>query len=228
MGDAHPAEHDMIAFAELVNIEAETGAHIAQGCEPGGLGTDEIVVRGELDVCGFTLERADLDACPFGERGVIAEIVATRCFRPAMRLQQGGKTESLRGLHQAHARAVDRVGHAACCIVGFDGVSHADDGDGRSARACGGDRPRNEGRGRERPGRIVHQHEVGSVSLQCLEAGTHGGLPQCSPVHRRQQIEADARRLEQGGVIGMDHRLHEGDRIMPSEEGEARADHRLA
>jgi len=38
MGDAHPAEHDMIAFAELVNIEAETGAHIAQGCEPGGLG----------------------------------------------------------------------------------------------------------------------------------------------------------------------------------------------
>src|SRR5215467_15476135 len=26
----------------------------------------------------------------------------------------------------------------------------------------------------------------------------------------------------------MDHRLHEGDRIMPSEEGEARPDHRLA
>src|ERR1700730_14923422 len=26
----------------------------------------------------------------------------------------------------------------------------------------------------------------------------------------------------------MDHRLHEGDRVMPSEEGEARADHRLS
>src|SRR5258707_15099402 len=64
MGDAHPAEHDMIAFAELVNIEAETGAHIAQACEPGALGTAEIVVGGELDVCGFTLEPADLDACP--------------------------------------------------------------------------------------------------------------------------------------------------------------------
>jgi hypothetical protein len=53
-------------------------------------------------------------------------------------------------------------------------------------------------------------------------------LPQCSPIHRGQQIEASARCLEQGGIIGMDHRLHEGDRIMPSEEGEARPDHRLA
>src|SRR5260370_1452158 len=66
-GDAHPAEHVPIAFAELVNIEAKTGAHIAQACEPGGLGTDEIVVGGELDVCRFTLQLADFAACPFGQ-----------------------------------------------------------------------------------------------------------------------------------------------------------------
>ena len=37
MRDAHAAEHDVIAVAELVDVEAEAGAHIAQGCELGRL-----------------------------------------------------------------------------------------------------------------------------------------------------------------------------------------------
>src|SRR2546429_8587418 len=57
MRDAHAAEHNMIAVAELVDIEAKTGAHIAQGCETGRLGAHEIVVGGEFHISGFTLER---------------------------------------------------------------------------------------------------------------------------------------------------------------------------
>src|SRR5262249_24845606 len=68
----------------------------------------------------------------------------------------------------------------------------------------------------------------GAVRLQCLEAGAHGGLPRGPAVHRRQQIEARASCPEQGGIIGMDHGLHERDSAVASEGGQARPDDRLA
>src|SRR5262249_33846517 len=113
MGNAHAAEHDMIAVAELVNVEAKTGAHIAQAREGAPSRGTKIPVGGEFPFPGSPPKRAALAAAPSGEGGVTAKIVATRRFRPAMRLDEGGKIKSLRGLHQAQMRAVDRAGHAA-------------------------------------------------------------------------------------------------------------------
>ena len=66
------------------------------------------------------------------------------------------------------------------------------------------------------------------MRLQCLEAGAHGGLPRGPAVNRRQQVEARARCPEQGGIIGVDHGLHQGDSAMAGEGGKARPDDRLA
>ena len=101
MRDAHAAEHDVIAVAELVDVEAEAGAHIAQGCKLGRFSAAEIIVGGELHVPGLTLERGDLEARPFGERGVVGEIVTPCGGGPPMRIEKGGKAECLRGLHHA-------------------------------------------------------------------------------------------------------------------------------
>src|SRR5207344_1806860 len=75
--DAHATERDVIAVSELMDIEAETGAHIAQGCKLGHFSADEIIVGGDLHVPSVTLERGDLEARPFCERGVIGEIVTS-------------------------------------------------------------------------------------------------------------------------------------------------------
>ena len=43
-----------------------------------------------------------------------------------------------------------------------------------------------------------------------------------------QEVEPGHRRLVERGVIGMDHRLHRRNLIVPGQGGKARADHRLA
>ena len=43
--DAHAAEHDVIAVAELVHVEAEAGAHVAERGELRRFGAGEILVR---------------------------------------------------------------------------------------------------------------------------------------------------------------------------------------
>ena len=43
MRDAHAAEHDVIAVAELVHVEAEAGAHVAERGELRGFGAGEIL-----------------------------------------------------------------------------------------------------------------------------------------------------------------------------------------
>ena len=66
----------MIAVAELVHVEAEAGAHVAELGEFRRFGAGEILVGGELHVGCLPLEGRDLQAGPFGERRVVGEIVA--------------------------------------------------------------------------------------------------------------------------------------------------------
>jgi hypothetical protein len=47
-------------------------------------------------------------------------------------------------------------------------------------------------------------------------------------VDRRQDIDARHRRLEERGIIAVDHRLDGRDFIVPRQSGKARPDHRLA
>ena len=112
MRDAHAAEHDVIAVAELVDVEAEAGAHVAERGELGRFGAGEILVGGELHVAGLALERGHLESGPFGQRGIVGEILAAGRLRAPMRLEQGRKAEGLRRLHDAQMRAVERAGDA--------------------------------------------------------------------------------------------------------------------
>jgi hypothetical protein len=47
-------------------------------------------------------------------------------------------------------------------------------------------------------------------------------------VDRRQEIDARDRRLEERGIIAMDHRLDNRNSIVSRQSGKARADHRFA
>ena len=228
MRDAHAAERDVIAIAKLVDIEAETGAHIAQGCKLGHFSAAEIIVGGDLHVPSLTLERGDLEARPFGERGVVGEIVTPRGGGPLVRIQKGGKAECLRGLHHAQVSSVDRAGHATCRVDGLDGVRDGDHRHRRATRARGRDRTRDQGVRRKRPRGIVHQHKVRAMTLQCLEAGANGGLSGSAAMDRRQEIEARNRRLEERGIIAVDDWLDRRDSAVPRQRGQARPDHRLA
>jgi hypothetical protein len=87
MRDAHAAEHHVIAVAELVYVEAEARAHVAQGRELGRLGAGEIVVGSELHVCGLAFEGRHFEAGPFGERGIVGEVRTAGGKGPPMRVE---------------------------------------------------------------------------------------------------------------------------------------------
>ena len=125
----------MIAIAELVDIEAKASAHIAQGRKLGHLGAAEVIVCGQLHVPSLTLEGGDLEARPFGERGVVGKIIAPCGGGALVRIEEDGKAERLRGLHHAQLRSVDRAGYAAGRIDGFDGVRNRNHRHRRAARA---------------------------------------------------------------------------------------------
>ena len=108
--DFHAAEPDMIAGDELVNVGAEPGADIAEVGQVCGFCAQEILRRGELHVAGFAGEGRDRHPGPFGERGVVGEIVARGLQRAPVRVDDRGKSEGLRRLHRAQQRAVERAG----------------------------------------------------------------------------------------------------------------------
>jgi hypothetical protein len=74
----------------------------------------------------------------------------------------------------------------------------------------------------------MHQHQVGSMRLQRLEAGANGSLARCTARHRREQGEPIGRRPEQIGVVGMNDRLDRGNFRMARQPGEAQPDQRFA
>ncbi len=176
----------MIAVAELMNVEAEAGANVAEFGKLCGFRAGEVVVGGELHVGGFSLEGDDLEPGPFGQRGIVGEIVpARRCGAP-VRIQYGFEGERLRRLHEAQLRAVDRAGHDA---RGIDGLDRVGDRDGRNGCAVLSAQPSiaraiNALRGK-RPGRVVDQHHVGLGRGQRLQAGADRGLPRRAARYRR-------------------------------------------
>ena len=56
MRDADAAEHDVVAVAEGVNVEAGADAQVGEAREPLRLGAGEIVVGGQLGVARFAGE----------------------------------------------------------------------------------------------------------------------------------------------------------------------------
>src|SRR5262249_19791490 len=129
MRDAHAPEHHMITVPETVYVEAEPGAHVAQGCELRGLGARKIVVGREFDVLCFTREGGALRPGPWGERGVVGEAGGARRFCAPVRVEKGGKAKRLRRLHHAQSSAVERTRDATRRI---DALYRLGDGENRN------------------------------------------------------------------------------------------------
>ena len=132
MGDAHAAEHDVIAVAELVHIEADAGAHVAQGCELGRLGAGEIVLGGELHVCRLALERATFR--PAHSASAASSVKSSRPAASARRCasSRAAKPKACGVCTRRRWRAVDRAGHEAAGIDRLDRVGDRNDRDRRA------------------------------------------------------------------------------------------------
>src|SRR6185369_5909334 len=99
--DAHAAEPDMIASDELMDIKAEAGANIRKRRDLRSLRAREILRGRELHVAGLAFKSCHAMARPFGERGIVGEVLTTGRRRAPMRLEQQVEAEGLRRLHHS-------------------------------------------------------------------------------------------------------------------------------
>ncbi len=143
---ANAAEHDVIAVAELMDVEAEAGPDVAEFRKLDGFCTGEVFVRGELHVGGFSLEGDDLEPGPFRKCGIVGEIVPARRRGTPVRIQYSVESKGLRRLHKPQLRAVERAGHDAGGIDGLDRIGDRDGRNGCAGLRRGFDRPRDQRR----------------------------------------------------------------------------------
>ncbi len=211
MRDADAAERDVIAGTEGVHVDAGAGAHVAKRRKLHGFGAREIVRVGDLDVAGLAGKDADLEAGPFGERGVVGEILAACRGRAAMGASSAGEGEALRRLHQPQRVAVERPVDPAVGIDGLDRIGDRQRRDRRAASFGRRDRARHQRGAGERPGGVVDQDDVGLARSERLEPGAHRSLPGGAAEYRRQNVEPGRRGLELRHIFGVDDRLYEAD-----------------
>ena len=154
---------------------------------------------GDLDVAGLAGEHRDFHAGPFGERGVVGEIVAASRGGAAVRVEQRREGEALRRLHQRAAcrgRASCRRGRAASTRL--DRVGHRQRRD-RRAGSLRPPRSRATTSAALANGRAASWISTmsGLRAAQRLEAGAHRGLPGRAAKDRR-QADRDAGRRSVG------------------------------
>ena len=119
MRDADASEHDMIAVAESVHVEAVAGADVGKRRHAQGFGANEIVVGRKLHIGSLASENSDTMAGPFGERGVVGKVLAAGRRRATMRVDDQIKGKRLRCLHDAQPTAIERFDDALVLIDFF-------------------------------------------------------------------------------------------------------------
>ena len=122
MGNAHPADHDVIAVPEGVNVITRCGPYIPECAERREFSAGEIVRRGQFDVAAFAFEDRHRKPRPFGQRRVIGEAVEAFGRRPAMRREQCVEGKCLRGLHGSEPVSIKGLDHDARSVNGLDGI----------------------------------------------------------------------------------------------------------
>src|SRR5215510_3051030 len=122
--NAYPAEGDVIARSERVDVQSRSDANITERGKLLTFHAQKILSRRELDVARVTLEHADLHAGPFGQGSVVGKILAALRCRATMRVEQGRKAKCLRCLHEPDRAAVDRCFNGAGRVDTLDGVRH--------------------------------------------------------------------------------------------------------
>ena len=192
MRDADAAERDVIAGTEGVHVDAGAGAHVAERGEHVRLGAGEIAFGGDLDVAGLAGKYADLHAGPFGERGVVGEILAA-CA--AARRCASSKASKAKPCGVCTRRNVVRSSVLADQASGIDGLDGVGDGQRRDRRAGffgGRDRARNQAGAGEGPRRVVDQNDVGLAGGERLQPGAHRSLPGGAAEYRRKKVETNS------------------------------------
>src|SRR5205823_1758882 len=79
----------------------------------------------------------------------------------------------------------------------------------------------------EGPRGVMDQDDVGLVRRQRFEAGMYRSLTGCTAIGGRLMAQSCNRSIENGGVIGIDHRLHRKHVRMPAERLHGAEDHGL-
>src|ERR1700683_1197835 len=152
MGDFHPAEPDMVARDESVDVKALADANVGGLMEQPRLGLGEVLRGGDLHIAGLALEYMRTVAGPFGDRRIVGEALHAAARGGEMRGQNEIEAKALRRLYGAQSRArwgcddeagrihlLDRVGEPgsrrgrAILLGGRDGAPN-EDGRGKSAR----------------------------------------------------------------------------------------------
>ena len=186
-------------------------------------------------VVSFTLPLSpakcrDLDARPFGQRGVVGEIVAAFLRRRGDAPRAAPRNLKACGVCTARSvRAIDRARDMSAGIDALDRVGDLQRRDGGAGLAAGDDGARHELGRAERPRRVMHQHDVGRRARSALR-----GRPAPRPAALRRPAPAAAaaglwqppRRSARssGWMTG----LHRADLAMPGKQRQARTDHRFA
>src|SRR5690242_1720887 len=94
--DTDPTQHYMIARTESMDIKARTGPYVTKHDGLRRLSAREIFRCGQLDIARLASKYAYGHARPFGERGVVREIVAALRGCPAVSVEQGIESKGLR------------------------------------------------------------------------------------------------------------------------------------
>ena len=219
----------MIAIAELVDVEAKAGAHIAQGRELGHLGAGEIIVCGQLHVASLTREGSDLEARPFGERGVVGKIVAA-CGR-RRRWCASRRTAKANACGVCTMRRWLRSSVPVTQPAGIDGLDGVGNRDRRHRRAVVP---------AAAMARVISAAERTAGRRRAPARGPGDGAASASRPARteacrvappgpgaRRSMPADCR-PEERAVVAVDDRLHGRNPTCAGQSGKARPDHRLA
>ena len=227
MRNAHAPQHDMVAVAELMNIEPETCSNIAQGSQLESFCACEVIGAGELDVASFAFKRGDGHTGPLRKRGVVGEIAPACRLCAPMGVQQSCESEGLRSLCQPERCTVEGAGHLAPSVNILDGIGNRNYRDGGRACLCRRYCPADETGRDERAGRVVHENEFRSAGLQGLETGSDRPLPGFRAIDAREQGQALGCAIVEVVILRVDHRLDGGNLGVPGEGCERRPDHCL-
>jgi hypothetical protein len=171
---------------------------------------------GELDVVRRALGEDDGDAGPFGDRGVVGELVGLG-RGAAVGVEDRAVGEALRGLCREQGAAVlGALGEAAIGRA-LDRVSYGDDGQGGVAEG------RNDaGDGvvvDERAGGVLDQHQVRGEPRESFKPCEDRTLARRSSADGRQQLRiGKVQARVEIAVRRVDHRQHPS-HVVPPDEG---------
>ena len=154
----------MVAGTERVDVQSRADANIAESRKLLTIRAQKILRRRELDVPGVAFEHTDLHAGPFGQGSIVGEVLAALGCRATQCVQQGRKRNAC-GVCTSRIVLRSSRFNGASCINALDGVGYRQRRDGCTGLFCRHYGARDQACAGEGPGRVVYEHNVGSMRL---------------------------------------------------------------